>query len=246
MIQCSLILCIYEIGEGAEHRGWLRLGHAAKLAQLLQLHKQDAHFGIMDWGKSTESYSAVVNESKRRTFWCCFCLERLLANGRDRLVSFAAEDITTPLPQSEESFIYGRIAPTCNLSCSTPGSLGQCTHSRQAEPITTYTVRIVEILSNVITWNGRGGRHVDARSPWLQDTPFNRLDSSLRQWEDSIPGHLKPTPQNTSAVIAMGQGRSWAHMWMVYHQARAYLHREYLPFIPKIGYDPVQGTRRRQ
>ncbi|KAH8175169.1 fungal specific transcription factor domain-containing protein [Sarocladium implicatum] len=241
MIQCCLILCIYEIGEGAEHRGWLRLGHAAKLAQLLQLHKQDANFGIMDWGKSAESYSAVVNESKRRTFWCCFCLERLLANGRDRLVSFAAEDITTPLPQSDENFIYGRLVPTCKLSCSAPGSVEQCAHPRQAEPITTYTVRIVEILSNVITWNGRGGRHVDASNPWLPDMPFHKLNSCLRQWEESIPQHLKQIPQNTSAVIALGQGRLWAHMWMVYHQARAYLHREYLPFMPKIGYDPIQG-----
>jgi hypothetical protein len=241
-IQCCLILCIYEIGEGAEHRAWLRLGHAAKLAQLLQLHKQDANFGLMDWGKSAESNSAVINESKRRTFWCCFCLERLFANGRDRLATFAVEDITTPLPQSEEDFIYGRLTATCKLSCPITGNARQCEHPLKAEPIATHTIRIVQVLGHIITWNGRGGRHVDARAPWLPDMPFQELDSSLRQWVKSVPQHLTQTPQNTSAIIAIGQGRSWALMWMVYHQARAYLHREYLPFIPKIGYDPVRGT----
>lgn len=241
VIQCCLILCIYEIGEGAEHRGWLRLGHATKLAQLLQLHKQDANFGIMDWGKSAETNSAVINESKRRTFWCCFCLERLFANGRDRLVTFAVEDITTPLPQSEEDFIYGRLAVTCKISCSIPGNAGQCEHPHKVEPIATHIIRIVQILGNVITWNGRGGRHIDARAPWLPGMPFKELDLCLRQWLESVPDHLTQTPQNISAVIAVGQGRLWALMWMVYHQARAYLHREYLPFIPKIGYDPVQG-----
>ncbi|KAH7026726.1 uncharacterized protein B0I36DRAFT_366253 [Microdochium trichocladiopsis] len=241
VIQSCLILCVYEVGEGAEHRGWLRLAHAAKLAQLLQLHKQDTDLGLMDWGQSRVSRSATVDECRRRTFWCCFNLERLLANGRERLVTFVLEDITTQFPQSEEDFIFGRQVHTCKLRCPLPGLEPRCDHSHAMDSITTHTIRVIDILSKVVSWNGRGGRHVDARCPWLPDMPFTVLDSSLNRWAASVPRHLKHTRQNTSAVIAIGQGRPWAMMWMVYYQARLFLHREYLPFTPKKGYDPLQG-----
>uniref|UniRef100_A0A8H7MYH6 Transcription factor domain-containing protein n=2 Tax=Bionectria ochroleuca TaxID=29856 RepID=A0A8H7MYH6_BIOOC len=104
-----------------------------------------------------------------------------------------------------------------------------------------YTIRIVHILSQIISWNGRGGRHVDTSFPWLTGTAFYRLDEDLNRWRSVIPVFLQYSPQNASAIIALGKGKPWSMMWMVYFQARAYLHREYLPFTPQEEYDPLKG-----
>lgn len=237
-IQCCLILCVYEVGEGYEHQGWLRLGHAARLVQLLRLHKLDSELGLMDWGSSPKTYQDSTTESKRRTFWSCFCLERLLANGRDRIATFRAADITTQLPQSDEDFIFGRDSEACTLACSN----SDADHAHHYASMLAMTVRVIDILFKVMTWHGRGGRHVDARCPWLPNMPFSLLDAELCQWQLSVPNHLQYMKQNVSAVLAIGQGRLWSLMWLVFFQTRAYLHREYLPFTPKPFYNPKDGA----
>jgi hypothetical protein len=97
------------------------------------------------------------------------------------------------------------------------------------------------VLSNITTWNGRGGRHVDQRCPWEPDMAFTQLDQALTEWESAIPPQWKYTAQNVSATITLGTAELWSIMWMIYFQARAYLHREYVPFTPKIHYDPAEG-----
>ncbi|KAH8646242.1 fungal-specific transcription factor domain-containing protein [Xylariales sp. PMI_506] len=241
-VQCALILCIYEIGEGSEHRGWLRLGWAARSTQLLQLHRQDSSPNQLDWGNLAPPNSSTLAEVRRRTFWCCFCLERLLANGRDRIAVFLAEDITTRLPLSDEDFIYGRQKLSGTLVSSNSSNANNSnSNCKEPDSLFAYTIRIIDILAKVMTWHGRGGRHMDARAPWLPDMPFAILDESLQQWKAAIPSYLDYTPQNTTAVIAAGHGRLWTLMFMVYFQARAYLHREYLPFTPHKDYDPRKG-----
>lgn len=235
-IQCCLILCVYEAGEGSEFKSWLRLGHAIRLAQLLQLHKQDSDHRRFDWGNSAPASSPSSAEMRRRTFWCCFCLDKLLANGRDRIAVLAIDDISTRLPQSDEDFIYGRDRVTQQLG---PSSAASENHSD--ESILAYTIRLVEILANVLAWHGRGGRYTDSRCPWLPDMPFTILDGALLRWKASLPEYLDYTPRNISFVIAAGQGRLWSLMFLLYFQARAYLHREYLPFTPSKDYDPALG-----
>ncbi|RDW69290.1 hypothetical protein BP6252_08310 [Coleophoma cylindrospora] len=238
-IQSCLILCIYEIGRGAEHQGWLRLGHAIRLAQLLHLHKQDADQRQFLWGNSSPPASLSVIESRRRTFWCCYCLDKLLANGRDRIAVLSSpEDIFTRLPMSDEDFIYGRSNNMCRLSCL-PEQHSQ--HDRGGDSMLAHTIRVVQILGNVLRWHGQGGRHIDDTAPWLPNMPYSVLDDQLQQWRRSLPMHLDYTPRNMSLVIATGHGRLWLQMFLYYFQARAYLHREYLPFTPLNGYDPCSG-----
>ncbi|OJJ45197.1 hypothetical protein ASPZODRAFT_547599 [Penicilliopsis zonata CBS 506.65] len=236
-VQSCLVLCIYEIGDGAEHKAWLRLGHAVRLAQLLQLHRLDSNPSQLNWGNHPPTESASLAESMRRTFWCCFCLENLLANGRDRVATLSPEDITTQLPGPDEAFIFERAVVTCTLSCA----YACVRHPHTPVGILGHTIRVVHLLRQVLAWHGRGGRHLDARSPWLPNMPFSALGASLEQWRSSIPAHLDFDLAKLPAIIASGQDKLWAFMFMVYFEARLYLYREYLPFIANDDYDPADG-----
>lgn len=189
----------------------------------------------LDHCSSTLSSHTTDAESRRRTFWCCFCLDRLLANGRDRIATFQIKDITTRLPQHNEDFIYSRERPTLRLDQKQAGGLNE------QESLFAYTIRIIDLLSQITLWLGRGGRKADPTCPWLSHMPFTVFDNALIEWEILLPRYLKYTPENTSAMIAAGHGKLWTMMLMLYFQACAYLHREYVPFIPTKEHDPALG-----
>jgi hypothetical protein len=73
--------------------------------------------------------------------------------------------------------------------------------------------------------------------------PFTVLDKALDKWKAALPKHFDYTPQNASMIIAAGHGKLLAMMLMRYFQARAYLHREYIPFTARKDYDPVLGKQ---
>ncbi|OKL60162.1 hypothetical protein UA08_04900 [Talaromyces atroroseus] len=231
-IQCCLILCVVEVGEGLEHQAWLRLGHAARLAQLARLHKQDPEHTNFDWGDALREYSLTELEIRRRTFWCLFCLDHLLANGRDRIATFASADITTHLPQLDEDFIFGRYRKTGRLSDM---------HDGVDECLFSHTIRIIDLLGNIVLWHGRSGRRQDARCPWLPDMPFTIHSEALAAWRKRLPSYWDYQPQNVSLVVAAGQGQLWSLMFLLYFHAKTYLYREYLPFTPSPSYDPNTG-----
>jgi len=235
-IQCCLILCVIEVGEGLEHQAWLRVGHAARLAQLARLHKQDLEQTNFNWGQPRPTHNITELEVRRRTFWCTFCLEKLLANGRDRIATLVAEDITTRLPQADEDFIFGRERKTIRLTEYRGPS-----DESGSESLFSHTIRIINILANISLWHGRGGRRRDFCCPWLPDSPFNTYTTSLAMWKERLPSYWDFHPSNISLVVAAGQGKMWSLMFMFYFQAKTYLYREYLLFMPSEEYDPAAG-----
>lgn len=236
-LQCCLILCIYDVGNGAEHSGWLRLREAVRLTQLLRLHKLDSISSELDRDNAQPPQPVSKIESLRRTFWCCFSLERFWTNGCDRTVEFVPGDVTTRFPMSEENFLDENDVPNCTLSCP-----GACTeHNHEQNGLLGHAIRLVDIVSNIMTWRGRGGRHLDPRCPWLPDSTFSSLNNQLRQWKSSIPKSLDCTPQTLPAILAAGRGKAWSSMYLIYYQAQVYLYREYLPFVPQWDYDPANG-----
>lgn len=219
-LQCYLLLTLVEMGCGHEHRAWVMLGIAIRFVHILRLDTEDK-FERTDW---------VDAECKRRTLWCCFILDKLIANGSDRPPSFDAAHITTLLPAPDADFVLGRAVRTTTLA-----------EPNEHESLLSYTIRIVEILGSIIAWSGRGGRDFDARCPWDPASPFARFDRALDTWEDRIPQHMQLRPDSLAAHTACGQGHLFALMHLFNFHARCYLHREYIPFIPPPAYDPTDG-----
>lgn len=235
-IQVCLILAIHEYGQGADHDGWLSLGHAIRLAQLMKLHKLDSDTTSPEFIFSSKpADSLTILESKRRTFWCAFNLERLLANGKDRIAILRIEHITTRLPQLDEDFIYGRDNDNRTLKDDLIGD------PKHREGLYTHLIRILNIVGNVMAWHGNGGRYNDSTCPWLLDMPFGVLDRSLDQWRSALPKHLDHTSTNLPLILAAGHGKLWIPMFCIFYQAKATLHREYIPFTSIEGYDPSLG-----
>ncbi|KAH8658150.1 hypothetical protein BX600DRAFT_63555 [Xylariales sp. PMI_506] len=222
-VHCNLMLGLYEIGHGNEHQAWLRLGIASRICQTMALAFEISYSGD----------DFITAETKRRTFWSCYALERLLVNGRDRPLLVPSIPITTQLPTAIPDFVVGRIYPTSTLDDPISSS----------ESLPSLLIRLIDILSRIVVWGfaGVGGRHLDARSPWLEDMPFSVLKKELQSWRDSLPSYLALSQDSVTSHAAAGQARIFVLLHLLYMTAGARLYRKYIPFISPPGYDPASG-----
>jgi len=206
------------------------------MAQVMLLHKLDSDSSPLELGTASQpSESLVTLESKRRTLWCAFVIERLLANGRDRITILQMEQITTRLPQLDEDFIYGRENSNRTLKDDLIGN------PKNREGLHSHLIRLLKISGDVMIWHGNGGRYADSICPWLPEMPFSVLDRALQQWRAALPNYLDHTPSNLPLILAAGHGKIWIPMFCLFYQAQAILHREYIPFTSIEGYDPSHG-----
>lgn len=145
--QCYLLLSLYELTAGRDHSGWLKLGQAIRMAQILRLGFDDevdypsaalgddprgrgrststSANGSRDSSASRNSGGAGTNENKvpprpasvdplkaetrRRTFWSCFLLDRTISDGNERPCGLKVPKISSlRMPGSDADFANGR------------------------------------------------------------------------------------------------------------------------------------------
>lgn len=57
--------------------------------------------------------SSTEQETRRRLFWACYCLDRMMSAGSPELVVFRSEHIRLQLPCDEHQYLFG-------IQCWTP------------------------------------------------------------------------------------------------------------------------------
>ncbi|KAK8055809.1 hypothetical protein PG993_001036 [Apiospora rasikravindrae] len=113
--QTHILLASYEFKMMYFPRAWMSTGSAARLSQMIGLHRLDGS-GLdvkqclpppRDW---------TEREERRRTFWMAFCQDRYASIGTGWPMTFDERDIMTDLPASEEAFEMSRPEKTSTLS----------------------------------------------------------------------------------------------------------------------------------
>ncbi|CAH7681774.1 hypothetical protein PPACK8108_LOCUS14424, partial [Phakopsora pachyrhizi] len=284
-VQAYLMLGFYDCAEQQEKRGWMSIGMAIRMAQLMRLANLDDdedqpsayptqqptdsghqlqnletalplganHQSIISsdlTNSQTNNQQEIEMDIRRRTFWSCFLIERLFSDGKDRpvMISCDQDDINTHFPDPEYGFSTGRRPNLGALTTSptppwvrTSQSNGTTTNCDQETDLFGQTMRIADLWNKVLKYISRGGRNHDRRCPWLPDSSFSRLDEQLSEWETRLPSHLQSTESNLVAYSIIGQGKSYGLMHLLYFSSLLYLHRDYIPFLPPLNYNPKDG-----
>jgi hypothetical protein len=122
-IQALLMLALHEWGDCDGLKSWALLGTAIRYAQLLGLHYESQFdseplsktSGIDQQTRTSNSTSAeefIAQETRRRTWWACFNLDRLLSTGKYRPQMIHVDDIRIQLPSSDKAFTFGEPVRT--------------------------------------------------------------------------------------------------------------------------------------
>lgn len=136
-VQALLILALHEWGMCRGKSAWLYVGMAIRLSQAMGLPfelendvvaregprspalKAEAElFGVARRPaepKEQTSDDIIAQETKRRTFWACFLLDRCLSSGKYRPRMIRVKELGIQLP-SDNAFAFGERVRTSRLS----------------------------------------------------------------------------------------------------------------------------------
>lgn len=134
-IQALLMLALHEWGMCRGKSAWLYVGMAVRLSQAmglpfelenelpgrdgarLSLTAEADHFGISRRVEPKEQTSddVIAQETKRRTFWACFTLDRCLSSGKYRPRMIRVKELGIQLP-SDNAFAFGERVRTSRLN----------------------------------------------------------------------------------------------------------------------------------
>ncbi|GAA6060533.1 hypothetical protein JCM10212_006897 [Sporobolomyces blumeae] len=332
--QCYLLLSLYELTAGRDHSGWLKLGQAIRMAQILRLGFEDevdypsAALGDDPRGRGRSASSSggsrdssstrekvaergeasattrrlprlssadfIKAEARRRTFWSCFLLDRTISDGNERPCGLKVPKISSlRMPGSDADFAAGRKGLGAKFDPDPPAwsvsirmiqkreeeeqlakeeeeerrrsglknaSAATAQNGKRSRTTTAFgtfvepeadlygfTLRIADIWRSVASYIGAGGRNVDRRPPWQQDSTFSQLAGQLNEFGDRLPKELRYTDQTLIAhcMTSSIEARLFGMLHLLFATASHVLHRDYLPFLPpadfKASNGPVDG-----
>ena len=227
-IQALLMLGAYLWANSEGARAWIYIGIAIRMAQVLGLANAQAYPPTA----TTRGLEFIESETRRRTFWSCFLMDRLLSNGLGRPQMINIQDISIPLPQDNTRFLQEGLHPG-------EDRLPECTGTMAAY------IELMDLWSHLSRWATSRAWRTDALPPWDEHGDFHKLQSRFDLWRDRLPSSLELNPQ--TLLIQLSQKHaSFALMHMVYHNGLIFLHRSYLTFSP--GHQdpkgPPEGTSR--
>lgn len=114
-VQACLMLGYHEWTACVSREGYMRIRNAVGFAQMNGYHYDDnVDMGREGDGAATRRDRFIREESRRRTFWSCFILDRYLSVGRRRPKIIQVDDLkdTIQIPCSDKNFISGRAVKT--------------------------------------------------------------------------------------------------------------------------------------
>ncbi|GAA5904966.1 hypothetical protein JCM5296_005692 [Sporobolomyces johnsonii] len=269
--QCFLLLSLYELTAGRDNSGWLKLGQAIRMAQILRLGFEDevdypsAALGGDARGRQGGRQDPLKAETRRRTFWSCFLLDRTISDGNERPCGLKVPKIASlRMPGSDADFAAGRKSlgakfdpdpPAWSVSVRTQQqqnggsgsekkpSTGPAVAVEPEADLYGFTLRIADIWRKVAAYIGAGGRNVDRRPPWLPSSTFSELAAALNEFGARLPEMLRYSDQTLIAhcMTSSQEARLFGMMHLLYATASHVLHRDYLPFLPPLDFKAANG-----
>ncbi|RDL31982.1 uncharacterized protein BP5553_09384 [Venustampulla echinocandica] len=243
-IQAFLMLGLYEWGQTRGLSAWVYVGIATRLAQSMGLSYEDdtgplaIKYPAADPSKSrsakppsTAREELTEKEARRRTWWSCFIMDRMLSAGKCRPTMIDVDRLRVQLPCSDDDFLFARKSTTGILNPSWNRNIepGVVVHD---DGILGWYIRLVEIFGRFAEWSYAGGRRTETLPPWDSSTGFFKLRHELEEFRRSLPSNLVFNEENLSAHIEKRNATGCASMHTLYSACLIMLHREYLPFIP--------------
>ncbi|KAI3323055.1 hypothetical protein HD806DRAFT_97530 [Xylariaceae sp. AK1471] len=239
LIQCFLIMAIYEWGEGIGYSAWMYAGIAARMAQVYRATKTEASEPD---SKATSNHH-VLSEVEIRTMWTYFAIDKLLSCGKQRPAMMKPEDIEVRMPQSEEDFVFGAETRE-SISFEDlmrDASLRKRTSSSGFQ--FCILVRGLDIWHQIHSWIVDGGRKQPQMTgpencPWKPTSQWAKLKEQLVRWREDQDPRLKYPETKVATHVHFKQGEVFAYINLLYYLSMIFIHREHIPLLPIAEREP--------
>jgi hypothetical protein len=234
-IQTFLMLGLFEWSQENASSAWMYLGIAIRMAKLMRLEQDDRRMAILEnQALGTRRFEkrlpeiAIIRETRRRTMYSCFIVDRMMSFGNERSLSIAVESMLIQLPCSEMAFdlsleVYtGLLQP--HEGSSQPQINDESTLSR--------LIKLVEIWGEISRYSSMGGRLQETHPPWGTRSTFYKLREKMDTFNKDLPGTFTLSRQNYYRHDNHQATNTYVSLHMLASVCHIVLNREYLRFLP--------------
>lgn len=228
-VQALCMLSSHEWGEGNNSRSYLYVGIAARMALVLGLGNESELDNDADC-KGIDEYTQFISiESKRRTIWSVYMMDRCNSSGRNRSSCIRLEDIKVRLPCQEKSFLFGNFKQS-SLTFQEANEIihNEQNHDKLAElSCFGFLIILFELWAKIAKWVGETGGKLESLPPHNPDSTYYKLSEELNIFKHSLPSNLHYNRFNLEAHIADGSAADFGYFHCLFSLCRIFLNREY-------------------
>ncbi|KAM3511404.1 hypothetical protein MY11210_004954 [Beauveria gryllotalpidicola] len=213
--QSLLLICLTFIMAGKGAKAYMVLTNAIAMALGLELHRE------MD--SQTQMTTQMERETRRRLFWTCYHLDRLLACGSKRPGLISDDAIILRLPSWTSKPCSAHIeGEFFDCGSNLRYLQGSGTKSQGSSGMFIDICRILGITSKYLAAGGAKG---DSHFPWHSLSSLSKIRHELDTWASGT--------NNAFATVDLLFGQSDATVLfmskMLYHLIHCLIYRPFLP-----------------
>lgn len=212
-IQANLILSLSELlsDNGSSH--WMYAGTAIRMAQIMRLNKE-----------YHSRHPEQEREIRRRTFWACLQIDRLLAFSLVKPQTLSLRNVNISLPASDISLAYGEKTRGITLE-----TLVTFDGNPSDISIQSYLIKGLCIWSDLADFHVTQERMVSKLPPTDPSSRFAQLCASLHHWADTLPPRIQWSEENYRIHQDLNQGTAYLAIHCLLQSAWCVSHQDYLP-----------------
>lgn len=170
-----------------------------------------------------QRHSLKEQEARRRIFWACLVLDRMLAFLLAKHRTIDVENISIPVPGSDLSLAYNEDTRGATLdsllSYPRPSDLG----------LNAYLIKTICLWSELADFTIYSRRRLDTFAPTdARSTIFIRY-SALESWVESLQPGLRWNMTNFKIQVDLGYAKPFVAMHFLLNSAACVAHQCYLP-----------------
>lgn len=222
LVQSRLLLSLYYFANNAPEDSWDYCGAALRAASGLKLNLEmekceDAFHQTYPYGLTRAGYA----ESRRRTFWSCYVMDRFKGFCTGHLSIIHPEDVFLRLPCDSKSFEMQADVqnPFFDLSMTTIPNKNWTVGSM------AYLINVSTIWGDVMANIYRASHSPHPIPAYTWQTFHDSANRRLLAWKDSLPSYYTFSPENLRRADNNGKLGTYITMHTVYHTTMMKLHR---------------------
>jgi hypothetical protein len=247
-VQAFLMLGLFEWSQRHES-AWMYVGVAIRMAKMMKLELDDQRMGLLENQASASrqfrtrsAEIAIVRETRRRTMYSCFILDRLMGCGSGRALCTPTEALRIQLPCSEMAFDLSLDVYTGFLKAPE----GFIQPQINDDSTLSQFIRLIEIWSEISIYSSKDGRLKESFPPWDSRSKFYELRAQLDAFYDELPDTFTLSRQNYYRHDNHQATNTYVSLHMLASVCQIVLNREYLPFLPLRCHSPQGPLDRAQ
>jgi hypothetical protein len=212
-IQAYLVLAIRELITWTNLKAWMYAGTAIRMSQALHLGSE-----------LNQQHSPGQKEVRRRTFWACFVVDRLISYSCNHPFAIDQKSARVQLPSPENSFAFEE-------DYSGPSLDNILLHTNQLSQlgITPFYITMLQLWGNMATLHTSGGRRSSRHAPTDPEGEFYKNSKAIDNFASSLPPSLRWSAQNYKLHQVTGQAQAFVNLNLLLFHSRCIMHQEYLP-----------------